>query len=443
MSLKEKVDKKEASICIVGVGFVGLPLSVHFAKKGFRVFGFDVDGDKVKSMNSGKDPTNEVGDDELKKTIKENDLSFTDVPEKIKEADFVIVSVPTPIDESKKPFLKYIEKASETVGKNLKKESIVVLESSVYPGVTEEVVKPIIEKESGLRCDVDFGLGYSPERINPGDADHSLTGVIKIVSGSDEKTCDILSDLYGKIVKAGIYKAKDIRTAEAAKIIENIQRDLNIALVNELAIIFEKMGMDVYEVLKAAESKWNFHSYRPGLVGGHCIPVDPYYLVHKARGLGYNPKIILSGREINNYMPVHVSELVIDALRKNNTKAKRASVLLMGLAFKKNVGDIRNSPSKVLIEKLKSKGIDVFGYDPLVSKEMLRKEFGIDIISDLGDLGNEKIDCIVLVTDHDIFKDLATGQIKSIMNSKPIVIDIRRFFDKDEMQKNGFEYIGL
>ncbi|MFC2143818.1 nucleotide sugar dehydrogenase [Candidatus Aenigmatarchaeota archaeon] len=443
MSLKEKVDKKEASICIVGVGFVGLPLSVHFAKKGFRVFGFDVDGDKVKSMSSGKDPTNEVGDDELKKTIKENDLSFTDVPEKIKEADFVIVSVPTPIDESKKPFLKYIEKASETVGKNLKKGSIVVLESSVYPGVTEEVVKPIIEKESGLMCDVDFGLGYSPERINPGDADHSLTGVIKIVSGSDEKTCDILSDLYGKIVKAGIYKAKDIRTAEAAKIIENIQRDLNIALVNELAIIFEKMGIDVYEVLKAAESKWNFHSYRPGLVGGHCIPVDPYYLVHKARGLGYNPKIILSGREINDYMPVHVSELVIDALRKNNTKTRRASVLLMGLAFKKNVGDIRNSPSKVLIEKLKSKGINVFGYDPLVSKEMLRKEFGIDIISDLGDLGNEKIDCIVLVTDHDIFKDLTTNQIKNIMNSKPIVIDTRRFFDKDEMQKNGFEYTGL
>ena len=441
MELSEKIRKNKAIICVAGIGFVGLPLSIQFAKKGFKVLGFDIDSKKVKELKGGRDPTQEIGNDNLSKTLKKYDLDFTDRPEKIKEADIIIIAVPTPIDELKKPYLRYIEKASETVGKFMKKGSVIVLESSVYPGVTEEVVKPILEKGSGMKCGVGFGLGYSPERINPGDANHGLTKVVKIVSAHDEKTARLLSDLYEKIVDAGVYKTRDIKTAEAAKIIENIQRDLNIALVNELAIIFEKMGIDANEVLDAAGTKWNFHSYRPGLVGGHCIPIDPYYLVYKAKSLKYNPKIILSGRDINEYMPIHVAKMILDKLKKYGKKPKKSNVLILGLAFKKNVGDIRNSPSKVLIDELKKEKVKVIGWEPLMPDDILIEAFDVDIVKDIE--FSKKIDCIVLVTDHDAFKNISMDKLLKISRGKPILIDVRGFFNKERMKKAGFEYVRL
>ena len=443
MGLKEKVRENEAVICIVGVGFVGLPLSVEFAKAGFEVIGFDVDREKIKDLKLGIDPTKEIGSEELKRILNKYNLDFTDSPDVIKEADVVIISVPTPIDESRKPILKYIKSASQTVGKFLKKESVVVLESSVYPGVTEEVVKPIIEKESGLKCGIGFQLGYSPERINTGDKEHNLTKVVKVVSGCDNETTELLAELYEKIIKAGVYKAKDIKTAEAAKIIENIQRDLNIALVNELAIIFEKMNIDVNEVLEVAETKWNFHSYRPGLVGGHCIPVDPYYLVYKAKSLGYNPKIILSGRETNEYMPVHVANLVVENLKKKDKVPEKSTVLLLGLTFKKNVGDIRNCPSKTIINELKKHKIKIMGYEPLMPSDVLSKEFDIDIVKNFGDLEDRKIDCIILITEHDVFRDINIDKLRNIANDKPILVDVKGFFDGNGVKKVGFEYVRL
>lgn len=441
MKLNERVRDNKASICVVGVGFVGLPLSIYFAREGFKVVGLDVDSKKIKELKNGKDPTQEIGDEILKETIRVRDLDFTDNPKIIKNADFVIISVPTPIDDSNRPVLDCIEKASEMVGKNIKKGSILVLESSVYPGVTEEIVKPSIEKYSGLKCGVGFGLGYSPERMNPGDVEHSLTKVVKVIGGCDDRTTNLLAELYGKIIKAGVYKTENIKTAEAAKIIENIQRDLNIALVNELAIIFRKMGIDVVEVLKAAETKWNFHSYRPGFVGGHCIPVDPYYLVYKCKSLNYDPKIILSGREINEHMPIYVADIVLDSLKRKGINPQKSSVLLLGLTFKKNVGDIRSTPSKILIDRLKSHKIKIIGYEPLIQDTVLVKEFGIDIINNIK--LNEKVDCIVLVTDHNKFKNITADDIKKMSKGNPTLVDVRRFFDKKEMERSGIEYIGL
>jgi len=289
--------------------------------------------------------------------------------QKIGEADFVLIAVPTPVTKFKEPDLSFVKSAAKTVGKNLKKGAIVVLESTVYPGVTEEVVKPILEEASGLKCGADFKIGYSPERINPGDDEHTLNKITKVVAGMDEETTEILAELYGLITT--VYRAKDIRTAEAAKVIENIQRDLNIALMNELAIIFHKMGLDTKAVLEAASTKWNFHRYSPGLVGGHCIPVDPYYLVYKAKELGYHPQVILAGRAINDYMPKHVAEMAIKGLNEVGKVIKGSKVLIMGLTYKENVPDTRESPVREMVKELKEFGIEVYGYDPLLSREKL------------------------------------------------------------------------
>lgn len=289
---------KAKTVCIVGLGYVGLPLAKAFSRH-LRVRGFDIEEEKIEKLNNGN--------------IEEN-LEFTTNPSKVKEANFILICVPTPVTKSKEPDLRYIKSAAEIVGQNLSKNAIVVLESTVYPGVMEEIVKPILERGSGMKCGVDFKIGYSPERINPGDEAHGLTKVTKIVAGMDEETTEVLTELYGTITN--VYKAKDIKTAEAAKVIENIQRDLNIALINELAVIFEKMGLDTKAVLESAGTKWNFHKYSPGLVGGHCIPVDPYYLVYKAKELGYHPQVILAGRAINDYMPKHVAEMAIKGLNE-------------------------------------------------------------------------------------------------------------------------------
>jgi UDP-N-acetyl-D-galactosamine dehydrogenase len=432
---------KAKTVCVVGLGYVGLPLAEAFSKH-LKVIGFDIDEEKVGKLNenffasqSRALPTSPQAQKGLTllKTNDEENTEFTSVPSKIKEADFVLICVPTPVTKSKEPDLSYVKSAAEIVGRNLKNGAIVVLESTVYPGVTDEIVKTILEKESKMRCGIDFYLGYSPERINPGDDAHALNKITKIVAGMDEEMTEILAEIYGLITT--VYKAKDIRTAEAAKVIENIQRDLNIALMNELAIIFHKMGLDTKSVLEAAGTKWNFHPYMPGLVGGHCIPVDPYYLVYKAKELGYHPQVILSGRAINDYMAKHIAEMTIKGLNEVGKVIKRSKVLIMGLTYKENVPDTRQSPVREMVKELKEFGVDVYGYDPLLSKEEI-KQFGVKAIDNL----NVKVDCVIAAVAHNEFKKMKLDDIKKFMNNKPIIVDVRGMFDDEEAKRKGFYY---
>ncbi|MCW3130941.1 MAG: nucleotide sugar dehydrogenase, partial [Methanophagales archaeon] len=381
---------RNEAVCIIGLGYVGLPLAKAFSKY-LKVIGIDIDEEKIEKLNSDNN---------------ENNLEFTADSSKIKQADFVLICVPTPVTKSKEPDLTYVKSAAKTVGTNLKRGSIVILESTVYPGVTEEIVKPILEEESRLTCGEDFKIGYSPERINPGDDEHLLTTITKVVSGIDEETTDAAADLY-KLVTKNVFKAKDIKTAEAAKVIENIQRDLNIAIMNELSLIFDKMGLDTKSVLEAAGTKWNFHPYTPGLVGGHCIPVDPYYLVYKAKELGYHPQVILAGRAINDYMPKHVAEMAIRGLNEVGKVIKGSKVLIMGLTYKENVPDTRESPVREMVKELKEFGIKVFGYDPLLSKEEIEGFCvnALDFSFSTGFLFSKKkkckVDCVIVAVAHD------------------------------------------
>ena len=399
-----KINIKNMTVCIVGLGYVGMPLAEAFSKH-VHIIGFDINERKVQKLK-----------------IEYPSLELTSNPIKIKEADVVIIAVPTPVTQSKEPDLKPVESASSIVGKNLKKDAIVVLESTVYPGVTEEIVGPILEKESGLKLGLEFKIGYSPERVNPGDKDHTIDKITKIVSGMDKESTNTLSDLYSTITT--VYKTKDIKTAEAAKVIENIQRDLNIALMNELSIIFQKMGLDTKEVLDAASTKWNFNRYNPGMVGGHCIPVDPYYLVYKAKKLGYYPQVILAGRSTNDYMPKHVAMLTIKALNETKRVIHGSSVLIMGLTFKENVEDTRETPIKDLIKELKEFNCKLLGYDPLLKKEEI-EDFGIKPIDNLDKI---KVDCIIITVTHDAFKKIRLEELKKIMGDKPILIDVRGYF---------------
>jgi UDPglucose 6-dehydrogenase/UDP-N-acetyl-D-galactosamine dehydrogenase len=408
---------KHKTVSVVGLGYVGLPLAEAFARH-LKVIGYDIDEAKVGKLNAEND--------------KEN-IEFTTDPSKIKQADFVIIAVPTPVTKSKEPDLSYVTSATEIVGQNLKKRAIVVLESTVYPGVTEEVVAPILERESKMKCGIDFYIGYSPERINPGDEAHALTKITKIVVGMDDDTTGRLAELYGLITN--VYKAKDVKTAEAAKVIENIQRDLNIALMNELAIIFHKMGLDTKSVLDAASTKWNFHPYKPGLVGGHCIPVDPYYLVYKAKELGYHPQVILAGRAINDYMPKHVAEMAIKGLNEVGKVIKGSKVLIMGLTYKENVPDTRESPVREMLKELKEFCIKIYGYDPLLSKEEI-KQFGVKAIDNL----NVKVDCVIVAVAHDEFKRMKLKNLTRMMNNKPVLIDVREMFDGEEAKRKGLYY---
>jgi len=404
-------------ICVIGLGYVGLPLIEKFSKY-FTVIGFDTNKSRVENLNK-----------------KYKKLNITTDPYLIKSADVVIITVPTPVTKSKQPDLSYIKSASKTIGKNLKKGAIVVLESTVYPGVTEEVVGPIIEKESEFKLGKDFTLGYSPERVNPGDKNHTIDKITKIVAGMDKKTTDKLVQIYSKITN--VYKAKDIKTAEAAKVIENAQRDLNIALFNELSIIFYKLNMDSKAVFDAAKTKWNFYPFTPGLVGGHCIPVDPYYLVFKAKETGYHPQVILAGRSVNDYMPKHVAELTIKALNEAGVVIKGSKILMMGLTFKENVEDTRETPVVGVIKELKDYKCKVFGYDPLLSKKQV-EGFKIKAIESLDKI---KFDCIIIAVFHDVFKNITLEKIKNIMNKPPILIDVRGVF-REAIEK-GFIYRSL
>ena len=408
---------KDKTVCIAGLGYVGLPLALAFSKH-LATIGFDVDAGKIRELALANDNPG---------------IAFTDDPGAVKNADFVVIAVPTPVTKSKDPDLSYIESAAMTVGRNLKRGAIVVLESTVYPGVTEEVLKPILEHESGLTCGTNFKIGYSPERINPGDDAHSLERITKIVSGMDRETTEALSSLYRLITT--VYEARDIRTAEAAKVIENIQRDLNIALANELALIFAKIGLSTRDVLEAAGTKWNFHRYSPGLVGGHCIPVDPYYLVHKAEELGYHPQVILAGRAINDSMPAHVAGLMIRGLNEVGKVIKGSKVLIMGLTYKENVADIRESPARGIVEGLREFGVEVYGWDPMLTREAILG-FGVRAIEGV----DAEMDGVVVAVAHDEFLGMGLSGVSGFLGAGAVVVDVRGMFDGDEVEGKGFYY---
>jgi len=409
----------KAIVCVVGLGYVGLPLAEAFSKS-LKVIGFDIDREKLHKL--AENNTNQ-------------NLIFSDRAEQISRADFVIVCVPTPVTKSKEPDLSHVEDAARITGQNMKRGSVVILESTVYPGVTEEVVKPILESESGLKCGEDFKIAYSPERINPGDKEHTIAKITKVVSGMDEETTELMAELYRKVTPH-IFKARDIKTAEAAKVIENIQRDLNIALMNELSFTFDKMGLSTKDVLDAAATKWNFHHYSPGLVGGHCIPIDPYYLVYKAKKLGYHPQVILAGRAINDYMPKHIVQITIKALNEVGKVIKGSKVLIMGLTYKENVPDTQESPVKGIIKELKEYGIGIFGYDPLLDN--IEDEFGIKVIRGLEEV--PKVDVVILAVAHDSFKEVKLSELREPLNNKPVLIDVRQTFDRSEAEREGFYY---
>lgn len=412
-------------ICSVGLGYVGLPLAVAFGKAGFRVIGYDINQNRIKTLKQGIDWNNECSQKELN----ESKIEFTSDPHLIKKADFIIVGMPTPITSDKKPNLSALEKASKTIGTNLKEGAIVIYESTVYPGVTEEICKPILEARAGFNVKV----AYSPERINPGDKNHTITKIKKIVATEDKDTLDKVASLYKTITK--VYKVQSIKVAEAAKVIENIQRDINIALINECSIIFNKIGISTKEVLKAAETKWNWNKFYPGLVGGHCISIDPYYLVHKSREIGYEPSLLTAGRNINEYMPIFIAQKISRELKKINKKIIDAKILVMGLAFKENVNDTRNIKIPTIFNHMRNPK-NIYGFDPLLEDGIIEK-LGFQIYND------EKVDVIIYAINHDVFRNVTLNHLKNKCNKDPILFDIKMRFDKQEAEKKGFIYLSL
>lgn len=397
-------------ISVIGLGYVGLPLAVAFSDK-FKVIGFDVNEKRVEELNKFNDKTLEINLEKLKNAITNNKMKLSSNIDDIKECNFYIVSVPTPVDKNNRPDLTPLLKASQSVGSVLKKGDIVVYESTVYPGATKEECVPVLEKFSNLKFNEDFFCGYSPERINPGDKEHTITKIKKITSGSTKKVADIVDDVYASIIKAGTFKASSIKVAEAAKVIENTQRDINIAFVNELAMIFEKMHIDTTEVLKAAGTKWNFLKFNPGLVGGHCIGVDPYYLTHKAQELGYHPEIILAGRRINDNMGKYAANRVVKLMIKHDKKINKAKVLILGITFKENCPDIRNSRVIDVVKELKEFGCNVDVYDPWADKNEVLREYNLNLIENLN-LNN--YDAVVLAVAHDEFKNLDFSNLNAV-----------------------------
>ena len=436
MGLYEKIIKKEEKIALVGLGYVGMPIAVEFAKH-IDVIGFDINKAKVELYKQGIDPTKEVGDE----AIKESKVDWTSDETRLKEAKFIIVAVPTPVRDDTTPDLSPVEGSSRIVGRNLTKGSIVVYESTVYPGVTEEICIPILEKESGLKCGVDFKIGYSPERINPGDKVHRLTTIKKIVSGMDEESLDEIAKVYEIVVEAGVHRAESIKVAEAAKVIENSQRDINIAFMNELSIIFNKMGIDTNEVLKAAGTKWNFLPFRPGLVGGHCIGVDPYYLTYRAQQFGYHSQIILSGRRINDGMGKYVAENVVKQLISVEAPVKNARVGILGITFKEDCPDARNSKVDDVIKELNEYGIEPIICDPVADKEDAEKFYNIKLHG-IEDLNN--LDCLVIAVAHKEFMEISNEELgkmfKDVPNNKKVIVDVKGIKNRKEMLALGYKY---
>jgi len=433
----EAIQAKKDKIAVVGLGYVGLPLAIEFGKVALTI-GFDVNKNRVEDLKKRNDRNHETSCDELKAA---KYLELTSDPKKLKEARFIIVAVPTPINKNKQPDLYCVISASELVGKNLSKGSIVVYESTVYPGVTEEVCLPILKQCSNLKYPQEFKIGYSPERINPGDKEHTLPNILKIVSGCDARSLEEIAKVYSMVVKAGVYKAESIKVAEAAKVIENTQRDLNIALMNELAVIFHKMGIDTLSVLKAAGTKWNFIKMRPGLVGGHCIGVDPYYLTSKAEELGYHPQVILAGRKINDDMGKYIAEQAVKLLITAGKTVKGAKVLVMGITFKENVSDIRNSRVIDIINELKEYEADVMVCDPLADPKAVKHEYGI-VLTPYSE--GIKADAVVIAVKHDAIRNkLSVGVIKNHLRrngAKGVVIDVKSAFEPKDFTGSSLLY---
>lgn len=432
MSLYEEIVKGEKKISLVGLGYVGMPIAVAFSKK-VKVVGFDLNEKKIEMYKNGKDPTGEVGDEEIKRCS----VEFTSNSEKLREASFHIVAVPTPINEDKTPDLTPVISASKILGKNLTKGSIVVYESTVYPGVTEEICVPILEEESGLKCGRDFKVGYSPERINPGDKVHRLETIVKIVSGMDKETLEEVAKVYSLVALAGVYKAESIKVAEAAKVIENSQRDINIAFMNELAMIFEKMGIDTKHVIEAAGTKWNFLKFQPGLVGGHCIGVDPYYLTYKANKLGYDSRVILAGRRINDSMGKYVAERTVKKLIAHNVNVKSAKVGILGFTFKENCPDTRNTRVIDIVRELEEYGIEPVVCDPVADAEEAKEEYGIELKKQ-DTLKN--LDTLIVAVAHDEFKKLSEKDFENLLCKNGIVADIKGIYEREDFEKNGYSY---
>jgi UDP-N-acetyl-D-galactosamine dehydrogenase len=434
----ESITAGTAKIALVGLGYVGLPLAAAFGRK-TKVLGFDISAKKIDELRRGVDATGELDGAALASTA----IDYTTDPQRLREASFLIVTVPTPIDDHNKPDLTPVISASRSIGRNLAPGSIVVYESTVYPGVTEEICVPILEAESGLKCGVDFKVGYSPERINPGDKVHTVDKIIKVVSGQDAETLDTVARVYEMVVTAGVHRAESIKVAEAAKVIENTQRDLNIALMNELAIIFGKLGISTRAVLEAAGTKWNFLKFTPGLVGGHCIGVDPYYLTYKAEEIGYQSQVILAGRRINDGMGKYVAEMTVKKLIQADKAVKGARVLVLGLTFKENVPDIRNSKVVDILRELQEYGIETLVHDPVASAEEALAEYDVELI-DLDGIGG--VDAVVVAVAHEKFLALGAVGLKSLCsngNGCGVVIDVKEIFGRAEVEALGLSYWSL
>lgn len=432
-ALYRKIVSGEEKISLIGLGYVGTPIAVAFAKKA-KVVGFDVNAKKIALYRSGIDPTNEVGPDALQATT----VEFTSDETKLREAKFHVVAVPTPVRDDHTPDLSPVEGASRILGRNLTPGSVVVYESTVYPGVTEEVCVPILERESGLRCGVDFKIGYSPERINPGDKERRLENIVKIVSGMDAETLDVVAKVYELVVEAGVYRAPSIKVAEAAKVIENCQRDINIAFMNELSIIFNKLGVDTKSVLEAAGTKWNFLKFTPGLVGGHCIGVDPYYLTYKAEQAGYRSQIILAGRRINDDMGRYVAENLVKNLIKADKTVKGARVAILGFTFKENCPDTRNTKVFDIVKELREYGIEPVVADPTADANEARTLYCVEFV-DLADV--REMDAVVLAVAHREFSTLTEAEIASFFGSGvKTLLDLKGLLDRDEYERAGYLY---
>ena len=431
-----ELKSKKEKICVVGLGYVGLPLAFLLSKK-FSVLGLDINKDKIRELKNGIDKIGEI----KKEKFNDHSIEFTDNPADIGRAMFIILAIPTPIDKNKRPDLDLLIKASRKVGQHIKQGSVVVFESTVYPGATEEVCLPILESESGLKSGPDFKVGYSPERVNPGDKEHAIEKITKIVSGMDKESLDLIDKVYLSVITAGTFRASSIKVAEAAKVIENTQRDLNIALINELAVIFHKIHINTYEVLDAAATKWNFIKFIPGLVGGHCIGVDSYYLTYKAESLGYHPEVILAGRRINDSMGQYITLQILKIMAGMNKSASDSRVAILGFTFKENVSDFRNSKVADLFQELRQFGLAPLVYDPLADKEEVKSEYGIELCN-WDDLKN--IDTLILAVPHKEFLKLKLEDYRKLMNKeKSLIVDIKHIFNKEEVRKAGIEYWSL
>lgn len=437
MNIYENLLNNSAKLALVGLGYVGMPIALEFAKKGVSVIGYDVNREKIDLYKAGNDPTNEVGNEAIKRTT----VEFTSDETKLKEAKFYVVAVPTPVNTDHTPDLTPVISASEVVGRNLNKGSIVVYESTVYPGVTEDVCVPVLEKESGLKCGVDFKVGYSPERINPGDRIHTLTNIKKIVSGMDKETLDEVKKVYDIVIEVGTYPVSTIKTAEAIKVVENSQRDINIAFMNELAMVFDKMGIDTNEVIDGMNTKWNALGFRPGLVGGHCIGVDPYYFTYEAEKLGYHSQIILNGRIVNDSMGSFIADAAIKNMVSAGLAPKNAKVVILGLTFKENCPDTRNSKVSDIIRRMKEYSVDPVVVDPWASERDAKREYGVSL-TNLDEVTDA--DCIIVAVAHNEFKALGLDKLKKMFKNGPdeqkVLLDVKGLYRVSELQESGMKY---